>query len=195
MYSSVKREVRKWDIFRHYKGGVYIVDDLVVSADNVTEDEQVVLYSPIGRRSDRFTRLESEFLEKLTVDDNTVERFSFLPTLTRYYQRCKRIPGQDQLFPVYCEQDVLDLISAHQEIGQPIPEEQQKNLIAKTRSVLSYTTFLVGENQDAGVVVSIGGQWDLLRAKTITSLAAQIQSDRHFNMPSLTLLNSTKGLQ
>lgn len=107
----------------------------------------------------------------------------------------KRIPGQDQLFPVYCEQDVLDLISAHQEIGQPIPEEQQKIIIAKTRSVLSYTTFLVGENQDAGVVVSIGGQWDLLRAKTFTSLAAQIQSDRPFNMPSLTLLNSTKGLQ
>ena len=193
MHSSVKREVRQWDIFRHYKGEVYIVDDLVVSADNVTEDEQVVLYSPIGRRSDRFTRLESEFLEKLTLDDNTVERFTFLSTMTRYYQRCKRIPGQDQLFPVYCEQDVLDLISAHQEIGQPIPEEQQKNLVAKTRSVLSYTTFLVGENQDAGVVVSIGGLWDLLRAKTVISLAAQIQSDKHFNMPAITLMNSTKG--
>lgn len=193
MYSSVKREVRQWDIFRHYKGEVYIVDDLVVSADNLTDGEQVVLYSPINRRNDRYARLESEFLEKVTVDDNVVDRFTFLPIFTRYYQRCKRIPGLDELFPVYCEQDVLDLIDAHREIGQLIPEEQQRKLIAKTHSVLSYTTFLVGENQDSGVVVSIGGYWDLLRAKTITSLAAQIQSDRHFNMPSLTLMNSTKG--
>lgn len=193
MHSSVKREVRQGDIFLHYKGRIYIVDELVVSADNITEGEQVVLYSPINRRNDRFTRLESEFLEKVTVDNNVVDRFAFLPTLTGYYQRCKRIPGRDKLFPVYCEQDVIDLINAHQEIGQLIPEEQQKNLVAKTRSVLSYTTFLVGENQDAGVVVSIGGLWDLLRAKTVISLAAQIQSDKHFNMPAITLMNSTKG--
>lgn len=194
MHSSVKREVHQWDIFQHFNGNLYIVDQVVTSADNVTAGYRAILYSSITNREEKFTRLETEFLEQGNFGDGIKERFKFMRATTEYYQRCKRIPGQDQLFPVYCEQDVLDLISAHQEIGQPIPEEQQKRLIAKTHSVLSYTTFLVGENQDAGVVVSIGGQWDLLRAKTITSLAAQIQSDRHFNMPSLTLMNSTKGL-
>lgn len=193
MHSSVKREVRQWDIFQHFNDNLYIVDQVVISADNVTAGYRAILYSSITNREEKFTRLETEFLEQGNFGDGIKERFKFMRATTEYYQRCKRIPGQDQLFPVYCEQDVLDLISAHQEIGQPIPEEQQKRLIAKTHSVLSYTTFLVGENQDAGVVVSIGGQWDLLRAKTITSLAAQIQSDRHFNMPSLTLMNSTKG--
>lgn len=193
MYSSVKREVRQWDIFQHFNDNLYIVDQVVTSADNVTAGYRAILYSSITNREEKFTRLETEFLEQGNFGDGIKERFKFMRATTEYYQRCKRIPGQDQLFPVYCEQDVLDLISAHQEIGQPIPEEQQKRLIAKTHSVLSYTTFLVGENQDAGVVVSIGGQWDLLRAKTISSLAAQIQSDRHFNMPSLTLMNSTKG--
>lgn len=193
MHSSVKREVRQWDIFQHFNDNLYIVDQVVTSADNVTAGYRAILYSSITNREEKFTRLETEFLEQGNFGDGIKERFKFMRATTEYYQRCKRIPGQDQLFPVYCEQDVLDLISAHQEIGQPIPEEQQKNLIAKTRSVLSYTTFLVGENQDSGVVVSIGGQWDLLRAKTITLLAAQIQSDKHFNMPAITLMNSTKG--
>lgn len=45
MHSSVKREVQRGDIFQHFNGNLYIVDQVVTSADNVTAGERAILYS------------------------------------------------------------------------------------------------------------------------------------------------------
>lgn len=193
MHSSVKREVQRGDIFQHFNGNLYIVDQVVTSADNVTAGERAILYSSTTNREEKFTRLETEFLEHRNFSGVIKDRFKFMRATTEYYKRCKRIPGTCHLFPVYAEQDVLNFIESRKELGLELSQDQKELLLAEASATLRHTLFLVGNNQDCGVIVCAGDFLELIRGVEIKGLSRQMETDQKLNMPSISLLNATNG--
>lgn len=67
----------KKGLYRHYKGGKYEVIDIVKHSE---DESSLVLYRPLYGEKALWVRPYDMFFEKVEVDSETVDRFTFVST-------------------------------------------------------------------------------------------------------------------
>ncbi len=177
-------------VYRHYKGEIYIVSGLATSANNDTDGETSVSYYPLNGDSTIYHRSEKEFNETVTSGEFPVPRFKLLPSVTRFFQRTKAVPGNGHLFPVYTLQDLQDFINGLKEVGLNI-EQGEESRLKKTYEVINRHNALGFSVQveKPCVILTIGNEYNIIAADEVTRLARQIETDKHFKINPLAMTN------
>lgn len=86
MSNSVPRTVAIGGVYQHYKGYLYVVLFVGKDSNNDRNGERTIVYMSMDepyRGAVRMRHLD-EFLEQVTVDGQTVNRFEFLYLAKRY---------------------------------------------------------------------------------------------------------------
>lgn len=179
-------------VYRHYKGEIYIVSGLATSANNDTDGETSVSYYPLNGGGAVYHRSEKEFNETITSGEFPVPRFKLLPSVTHFFQRTKTVPGNGHLFPIYTLQDLQNFVNGLKEVGLNI-EQREESLLKKTYEVINRPNSLtMGFSVQAEipcVILAIGNEYNIIAADEVTRLARQIESDKHFKTSPLAMIN------
>lgn len=71
--AEARASVTPGTTWRHYKGGEYVIADLVVAEHN---NELLVIYSPLKRSGISFARPFTEWLDEIALEHGTITRFT-----------------------------------------------------------------------------------------------------------------------
>jgi len=70
----MKKEIKPGK-YRHYKGGLYVVEDIATHSEN---EEKMVVYRPLYGEQDLWVRPLDMFIEEVEIEGIKKPRFAFL---------------------------------------------------------------------------------------------------------------------
>lgn len=179
-------------VFKHYKGQIYIISGLATSANNNSDGEVSVSYYPLDGLGATYHRTESEFNEAVEVGGLPVPRFKLLPSVSRFFRRTKTVPGNGHMFPIYTFQDLQDFANGLKELGLKISQEDEIRL-DKTYALINRPNILTmgfsAKVENPCVILKIGDEYNIIDADEVTRLARQIATDKHLHSSPLAMTN------
>lgn len=185
-------------VYKHYKGEIYIVNNVATCADNCRNGKTTVIYAKASEPDKIYSRLEEEFFEILLSQDKIVPRFTLIEKTTAFYKRLHFIPSNNAILPIFNINELKEYFSALEEMGLSCTTEVKKSAEEKLLSLQpkpfssllgSFSTPINVET----ILFNVDGVISLVALNDVKRAVALAERNKINNVMEIAMLNN-KGV-
>lgn len=185
-------------VYRHYKGEIYIVNNVATCADNCRNGKTTVIYAKASEPDKIYSRLEEEFFEILLSQDKIVPRFTLIEKTTAFYKRLHFIPSNNAILPIFNINELKEYFSALEEMGYSYTPEvksaaEEKLLTLRPKKNPSLLESFTGPRNAEAILFNVDGVISLVALNDVKQAVALAERNRINNVMEIALLNN-KGV-